>query len=72
MHWVHILALSLFWAKLAAAASRTTLTTGALVVRSSEATSGEYSTLTAAIASLGSSSTAASIFLYAGAPHFFH
>lgn len=52
--------------ELAKRAGRTSTLSGCLTVRGSGTKSGEYSTLTAAIAALGSSTAAKCIFIYSG------
>lgn len=53
-------------AGLAKRTARTSTPSGCLTVRGAGTESGEYSTLTAAIAALGSSTTAKCIFIYGG------
>jgi pectinesterase len=53
-------------AELAKRAARTSTPSGCLTVRGSGTKSGEYSTLTAALAALGTTTTAKCIFIYSG------
>lgn len=61
-----LIALALAFCETVIAASRTSPPSGAFVVRSGTTTSGEYSTVQAAVDALPNDSTTHSIFIYAG------